>query len=87
MGLKSWLVRREIKGAIRDAQEGKDGEDVAKLIDFFKQHRTLFGTIFSFIAAGLAGTGHKEAGALVGMAGSGLIGAGSFESDRHHKEQ
>lgn len=58
---------------------------MSKVIAWAKAHKALFGWIASFIAAGLEGTGHSQGAAIVGMVGTGLIGAGHIKSDSYYK--
>lgn len=81
MGLKDWFIHKEITNTVNDAQSGKDGTDVAKVFDWIKAHRALFGWLFTFVAGGVASTGHQDIAKDIGIVSALLLGAGHFESD------
>lgn len=58
---------------------------ILDLGDWFMAHKAHFGYVVAFIAAGLEGTGHSHAAAVVGMLGTALLGAGHVKSDSYYK--
>lgn len=61
-------------------------ESTDKVVEWAKAHKAWFGWAASFIAAGLEGTGHSQAAAIVGMVATALIGAGHVKSDSYYKQ-
>lgn len=59
---------------------------MSKATDWFMAHKAQIGWVVSFIAAGLEGTGHSQAAAIVGMVGAALLGAGHVKSDSYYKQ-
>lgn len=59
--------------------------DIKAIGGWFMTNKAKFGWAFAFVAAGLEGTGHSQAAAIVGMIGTALLGAGHIKSDSYYK--
>lgn len=86
-GPKRWLVEREIRADLKDAELGKDGPEMAKTLQFLKAHKRETSGVVAAIGVFLAYTGHTTLAADFGYAVTFLVGAGFVESDAFHKAQ
>ena len=83
--VKRWLVEREVRNELADAEKGKDGPEVQNTIQWLKTHKVLLSKITAGLVAGTAAAGYMKVSAALFSVATFLAGAGYLESDAFHK--